>query len=400
MERVCLVLAVLGTAVGGCDVGDEEALSEASLPLAAADGGRWLALGGDLAPDPAAYLSRPSLAVAATRPLVAFSSLDTTSWRDTTTVLRWAAAGWLELGGFDGGGPAIAADEQHRPLVCFGSGPFVTRWNGSSWLDLGGDISTETGYRGARYLVEGCEGIVTGDGGEPTVAWSADVGAKANRVFVARWSRRDGRWIGLGVSPFGEDGVDPRATAAAIALDRRDRLVVATFTPGGSYGGGDTTRAFRREGAAWTRLGTDMPGTSEPTIAIDGDRTYLACGVAGSSLPPAVTVMQWRGHAWRAVAPALVGEGPALAFSSSGRLVLAYRASEGAAGDWSALRVVRLAHGQWHAAGDDLADLTTTSARQAIAVDALGRPLVAWSQVDDSTGTGALFVRRFSEALP
>jgi hypothetical protein len=388
---VAVALAILATMTsGGCELAAQDAGSETTEALAASDG-RWVALGGDLSPDPAAYLSRPSLAVTPVRPIVAFSSMDPTSGLQTTTVSRWSAGAWDGVGAFEGTRPVIGADDQNRLFVCDGSGPFVERWNGSSWNDVGGDISTETGYRGDRYLVEGCQGLVFNADGEPVVAWSADVGAKANFVFVARWSRDDRRWIGVG-----DGAIGPRATDAAIAVDKRDRLVVATFTPGGSYGGGDTTRVFRRDGAAWAQLGGDARGTSEPTVAIHGHKAYLAYGVAEPS--PTVTVMQWRGDGWQVIAPALPGDGPTIAFTRSGKLVLAYRASEEISGERSALRVVHLAHGAWYAVGDALADVTAKVAWQAIAMDGLGRPVVAWREQDDATS--ALFVRRFSDTLP
>jgi len=37
---------------------------------------------------------------------------------------------------------------------------------------------------------------------------------------------------------------------------------------------------------------------------------------------------------------------------------------------------------------------------QAIAVDAAGRPTVAWREQDYETGVSRLFVRRFSDPLP
>lgn len=398
MTSARLTLVVVGTLVGGCDVDGPEAVSEASEAIAGGDAGTWRELGGDLSPDPAAYLSRPSLVAAPLmRPAVAFSSLDPVTSLDTTAISRWFRGAWQPLGAFDGTAPAIAVDGRERLLVCYGSGPFVKRWNGSSWIDLGGDISSETGYRGVRYQVEGCQGMVIDSGDAPIAAWSADVGAKANLVFAARWSRRDGRWLGLG-----DDAVGPRATEAAIAIDLRDRVLVATFTPGGSYGGGNTTRAFRWDAAAWTQLGPDLPGTSEPTVAIHGNRGYLAHGVIAPGLPPAIAVMRWQAGAWQPVAPALQGEGPTIAFTPSGRLVLAYRTFEGIAGESErhALRVVRLAAGQWRSVGAELADVTTKLAWQAIAVDALGRPIVAWREQDVATGVSRLFVRRFDQPLP
>jgi len=398
MLRTHLVLVILGTFVGGCDLDGQEAVSGIEDDIGAAPGGHWVALGDDLSPGPSVYLSRPSLVAAPrVRPIVAFSSFDASTWLDTTVVSRWTPGAWAPLGVFDGSTPKLAFDGRERPLVCYGSGPFVKRWNGSSWVDLGGDIATETGYRGVRYQVEGCQGMVVSSDDEPIVTWSADVGAKANLVYVARWSRHDGRWIGLG-----EDAVGSRATDAAIAIDLHDRLVLATFTPGGSYGGGKTTRTFRWDGSTWTQLGVDVPDTNEPTVAIHRNRIYLAYGVVERGLPPRVEVLRWQGTAWEPIAPALSGDGPTIAFTPSGTLVLAYRTFEGIAGESErqALRVVRLRGGSWFSVGAELADVTMKLAWQAIAVDAAGRPTVAWREQDYETGVSRLFVRRFSDPLP
>jgi hypothetical protein len=402
MERARFTLVVVGTLVGGCDVDGQDAVSGTTEVIASEHVGPWVALGDDLSPDPSAYLSRPSLVAAPlVRPIVAFSSSDAATspdtTLDTTTISRWTRGAWDPLGAFDGTAPSIAVDGRERLLVCYGAGPFVKRWNGSSWIDLGGDISTETGHRGVGYQVEGCQGMVISSDDEPIVAWSADVGAKANLVFVARWSRHAGRWLGLG-----GDAVGHRATDAAIAIDLHGRVVVATFTPGGSYGGGNTTRTFRWDGATWTQLGADLPGTSEPTVAIRDNNTYLAHGVIAPGLPPAVVVMRWKARAWAPIAPALSGDGPAIAFTPSGKLVLAYRAFEEIAGESQrhTLRVVRLAGGEWRSVGAELTDVTTKLAWQAIAVDALGRPTVAWREQDYTTNVSGLFVRRCNDTLP
>jgi len=398
MQRTPHVLVALGVFVGGCVSGGGDAVAETEEALIAEPRGRWVALGDDLSPGPSVYLSRPSMVAAPlVRPIVAFSSFDAETWTDTSVVSRWTAGAWAPLGVFDGTTPKLALDGRERPLVCYGSGPFVKRWTGSSWVELGGDIATETGYRGVRYQVEGCQGMVVSSDDEPIVTWSADVGAKANLVYVARWSRHHHRWVGLG-----EDAVGSRATDAAIAIDRRDRVVVATFTPGGSYGGGNTTRAFRWDGSTWTQLGADVPDTSEPTVVARGNKVYLAYGVIERGLPPTVVVMNWQDEAWEPIAPALSGDGPTIAFTPTGKLVLAYRTFEGIVGESErqALRVINLRGGAWYAVGAEIADVTMKLAWQAIAVDDLGRPSVAWSEQDYAAGVSRLFVRRFSEPLP
>ncbi|MBS1123878.1 MAG: hypothetical protein H6Q90_6106 [Deltaproteobacteria bacterium] len=119
-------------------------------------------------------------------------------------------------------------------------------------------------------------------------------------------------------------------------------------------------------------------------------------------LPPKVEVLRWQANSWKPIAPALSGDGPAIAFTPSGTMVLAYRTFEGIAGESErqALRVVGLRGGGWFAVGAELADVTLKLAWQAVAVDAAGRPTVAWREQDYETGVSGLFVRRFTDALP
>ena len=83
---------------------------------------------------------------------------------------------------------------------------------------------------------------------------------------------------------------DPVVDVAAVAADgdlvyaSTDRLYVATFTPGGSYGGGATTRVWSWDGATWIQLGADMPATADPVIAAGHCRLHLALEDEGGAL--------------------------------------------------------------------------------------------------------------------
>lgn len=70
--------------------------------------------------------------------------------------------------------------------------------------------------------------------------------SKANAVYAARWNRQQERWEGLGPGSIGG-----RATDVYVDIDVQDRLYVAAYSPGGSYGGGATTRVWRWSGSSW-----------------------------------------------------------------------------------------------------------------------------------------------------
>jgi hypothetical protein len=115
------LFAVLGACGGAAPgLGDEEL--ELSAEQRAA---RWIALGGDLNPEPAALLSKPSLTGdPRLEPVVAFSVMDLDTGADRTHVSRWDSGGWVSLGPpLDEGGPSIGSDGQKRLLACTGEDP-------------------------------------------------------------------------------------------------------------------------------------------------------------------------------------------------------------------------------------------------------------------------------------
>jgi hypothetical protein len=391
---VLLMAAAAGCSGAPSDAGaDVDVDVEQSEVQSALRSAAWEPLGGNLNPFPGQFVSAPSLVVnPPARPALAFSTVDPVTGLDRAFVLRWRHGDWTAVGegGFDGQGPSIAADDDGRLYACFaaaGKGPVVQRWDGDAWVARGGDIGIETGFAGTRYLVESCDGIQLARGHRPVVAWSADVGAKNDAVYVAQWQRPDRAWAGIGPGRIGG-----RAGSPSLATDGRDQLYVATFSPGGSFGGGDTTRVWSWDGAVWVQLGPDMPATGHPVIAAGRCSLHLALEDDASG---AVTVMKWLDGAWSLLPSPGLGSAPALAFTSSGHPVVAFIDT----GEPRTIRVVTLVRGAWRDVGGGVASLgTDTTVSLTIAVDARDRPTLAWSE-EGFTGIGNVFAMRYGAAL-
>lgn len=395
MDRKCKIaqrclLAVSGLLLLGSCAGPAAEEDDALESAVSSRSASWAPLGGNLSPSSAALVTMVSLAGdPRLQPVLAFSYIDSAQ-ADKTQVARWSGGDWVALGQpFAALGPSDASDSQRHPYVCVGGGgPFVHRWSGASWAALGGNISEETGYKGSRYQVDSCGGLVLDSTETPIVAWSADVGAKANLVYAARWNRQLQKWEGLGAGSIGG-----RATSAVLDIDARDRLYVAAYSPGGSYGGGATTRVWRFQGGTWTQLGQDMPGTDSPVIAVYENTAYLALSSHAST---ALRVLRWQEDSWLDLPSPGGGTLPALDFTPSGKLVLAYVDD----GTPARLRVKYLSGGTWHSVGASVSDAAGESIGDLdLSLDARGRPCLAWHE-QDASGNTSVLVRRYGAALP
>jgi len=356
----------------------------------------WQQLGGDLNPFPGQPVSRPSLVVEPPAgQVLAFSAIDPATSAGRVFVFRRRHGDWAPVGeALDGAGPALAANERGGLAVCLAppasdaaGGPMVRRWTPGGWIAVGGDIGAETGFAGTRYLVDACGGIVLGERQAPIVAWSAQVGPKNDRVYAATWRAGDGHWTGLGPGAIGV-----RPDAVSLAAGAHDRVYVATFTPGGSYGGGATTQVWSWDGTAWNQLGADMPATADPVIGESHGSSVLALQDAASGT---LRVMRWTDSGWSSLPSPGAGGAPALAFTSSGKPVIAF--VDDAAPP--AIHVVTLAHGQWRAVGGPVAAAGTGLVQLAVALDDQDRPTVAWSEYDFAAGTSAVFAARHDAPL-
>ncbi|HRI48627.1 MAG TPA: hypothetical protein PLW65_00480 [Pseudomonadota bacterium] len=388
VARSCLFMGLLVLGACGGAPADEDELTSAVSGQAVS----WTPLGGNLSPEPGSLVTRLSLAGdPRLEPVLAFSTIDQVTSAEQTRVARFSDGGWVALGPpLTALGPSVANDSQRRAYLCTGSGgPLVRRWNGTSWVAVGGNISQETGYQGTRYQVGSCGGLVLDSTDTPLVAFSADVGAKANAVYAARWNRQEERWEGLGPGSIGG-----RATEVYVDIDVQDRLYVAAYSPGGSYGGGATTRVWRWSGSSWTQLGGDLPGTASPVIGVYQNTAYLALHDNASG---EIRVLKWRQGAWQPLPSPGHGELPALDFTKFGRPVVAYAD----AGPPAALRVKYFLGGAWHSAdpGVSIAADRLVGGLE-LSLDSRGRPSLAWNEQDLGGSQAGVFVRRASTSLP
>lgn len=395
LQAIGLVSLLVGGAAA-CSAEPVDGEQEIGEARAGSPPPAWQMLGGDLSPFPGQPVSGPSLVVGPFGgQVLAFSSIDPVASADRTFVLGWHHGAWTPVGEvFDGAGPALAAGDHAGLYVCFAppassavGGPIVRRWTLGGWVAVGGDIGAEAGFEGTRYVVDGCGGIQLGDRGEPIVAWAAEVGIKSDQVYAAEWGRAGRQWKGLGSDPIGE-----RPAAVSLAAGPHDRLYAATFTPGGSYGGGATTQGWAWDGTAWNQLGADMPATADPVIGVGYGAPYLALqdGASGNLM-----VMRWVNGAWSPLPSPGAGGAPALAFTSSGKPVLAF--VDAAASP--TIRVVTLAHGRWREVGGGVAPAGAGVVQLAIVLDDQDRPTVAWSKYDFAAGTSGVFAARSGTCL-
>lgn len=379
--RACVMVLLAGCVTPSLDDGENVATISRE---------EWVQLGGNLNLIPTEQVFALTLSgTPLLAPVVAYSAAAPTTFAQRTALLRFREGDWDVLGEpLAEPGPALGSDSQRRNFICTGGGPLVRRWNGS-FVSVGGDLGEETGFRGTRYSVNGCGGIVLDRSDTPIVAWSADVGAKANVVYAARFDAEQKKWQGLGGGNIGE-----RATSAGLALDDQDRVHVVTYSPGGSYGGGATTRVFGLNGNNWNLLGSELPNTSNPVIAIHDSDVHLALRDNASG---EVRVLRLQGSSWQPLPSPGRGDLPALDFTRSGNPVVAFAEADAQV----VLRVRYFVDGAWVSVGDSVSD-DSTRPIELLALDheAGGRPVVTWSQLGCEGIHTNIFVKRYSVPLP
>lgn len=366
------LLLTAGACLAGCNgaAPDEgEAVEQESV--SAHHASSWVQLGGSLNPAPQedvgalALAASPALRPSA-QPLVGLS----TSTETRAFVLTGSR--FKPLGEpLPGASSALALGSRRAIYACtadtYSGGPFVHRWDGTRWSAVGGDISVETGYaRPApqRYVLQGCGGIVLA-GEVPVVAWSALVGVKSHAALVARFNAQSGRWEAM------EPGLSGRSPDVSLTVDEAGSLYAVTFSPGGSYAGGNTTRVWRFGTSGWSQLGSDLPDTTEPRLAARDHALYLALGRTGSA-SGAMQVLRWQGGSWRELPSPGEGSARSLTLTLAGRPLLAFTD----AGTPTRLRVSYLADGSWHELGSGVADVSQPDLGVVLDLDARERPLV------------------------
>ena len=365
----------------------------------------WANLGDNLNPYPSDFIGKFSLSADPRKnPVLAFSHTDRETYASETLVMRWRNKHWEMIGEPLAGlkNPSIGQDAEKNLYLCAAGrggivsesddikgGPYVFRWDGQQWQPIGGSIAKESGnWSRRRFNVNACDGIVLDSSGAPIVTWSSHVGSKAHFAFAARWDDDLNQWVSLGESLTSFAG---RATRAYIDIDLKDRVYIATHRPGGSYGGNNTTEVWRWNGEKWRQLGGNMPNTRTPVIAVYDNKVYLALTDVETGQ---IKVMRWKGKRWKELASPGYGENPVLDFTLRGKVVTAYIDKENP--ETPFVRVKLLRKKRWRPVGNVVSELPTNIYSELdIAIDAKGRPTVAWSESDFSEETTGLFAKRY-----
>jgi hypothetical protein len=155
----------------------------------------------------------------------------------------------------------------------------------------------------------------------------------------------------------------------------------------------------------WQQLG-NSPGTGGNTSLVTDGSTTIIASVAFDGVANSIYVRQWDGTTWTQLGPALSAVGgftnaasPSLALDGGGNPVLAV--SEDTAGI-SVVYVRRWQNGTWVAVGSALnADTNddnfdTDGIEPSLALDSLGNPVVAWSEISGIDGVRRLYVWRWT----
>jgi hypothetical protein len=226
------------------------------------------------------------------------------------------------------------------------------------------------------------------------------------------WSWTLPRWQWMGGTAL---RVDDGHTIgqARLAVDPEDRpLTVWLEERGGTVPPSDV-QAAAWDGQAWEGLGGrlngddrvgPMYGSQDVAVASDGT-VVVAWTTPVSGVPDSVWVHRWSGSAWEAI-----GGGPindptsvpvrqhvSLVLDDLDRPVVAWDARPGGLSAAADVRVSRWTGSAWVAVGTPRRrDPTHVSFRPFLALDAAGRPIVAWSERLDDTSTHDVFVDRWS----
>ncbi|HEY5925013.1 MAG TPA: Ig-like domain-containing protein [Kofleriaceae bacterium] len=227
---------------------------------------------------------------------------------------------------------------------------------GSTWLSLGGSLGASDVSSVA----------VTLDGNDPIVAWS-----DAGQAHVARWT---GAWSEY-TSPGAADHV-------ALATPPSGSPLLARF--------GASAGVHELAGSTWQALGMDVAIAS--SIA---STPALAAGIAGK---PAIGWIDAQSQlrvfrydtTWTAIAPLSVSPGSRMSLAARGSsLAVAWDQYAGSFGVLAAqLSGVATT---WTRLGRALdIDITGNAVAPAIAYDAIGAPVVAWTELVETKQRGAL----------
>jgi hypothetical protein len=294
---------------------------------------------------------------------------------------------------------ALSVDARGRPLlawreeVIWGHHLVVARWDGA-WQRLGEPelLPVEVGELGLDLAV--------GDDDLPVVVWQQRRPGDGLHVLVAK------RWGGLAWNRLGwELNVDPGQNARdpALTIDASGAPVVVwqESTPMAL----SSIRVSRWSGGAWRPLGGALNRHPDPAAASYGSSVDIVATHDGgmvvawhedspNGIVDDVQVARWDGQAWRYLPSVDDSDDsslhPALALDAAGRPVVAW---EEIGGITAKLRVARWTDRGWELLGGDLnLDGGLSAFDPSVALDAAGRPHIVWKE--GGSRPGSIYLKR------
>ncbi|MBN2494475.1 MAG: hypothetical protein JXR96_07800 [Deltaproteobacteria bacterium] len=376
------------------------------------------------------------------RPVAAWQEQSSWALPPEIFLRRFDGAGWEALSGSASGGglsrnpgpseyPALAIDGDDRPVVAwhdespgvYTSGYsyyheiFLRRFDGSDWEEVGspgtkGALSDNPGLSAAPALAFGPDG-------NPLIAWHDDSGG-ATQIYLLRfdgseWEELAGSASGGGLSQTGSWSQYP-----ALAIDGQGKPVVAWRECDSPFNDGCPQVFLRRfDGSDWEELAGSASGDGlsrkagcspgRPALALDEDgMPFVAWDDNDYPAPPQIYLRRWNGTGWEEIGGSASGDGisasegnsldPALAIDASGRPVVAWQ--DDSAGNFE-IYLRRWNGSAWEelagsGSGGGLSANEGWSLCPRLALSADGQPVVGW--MDDSAGEFALYLRRFDGA--
>jgi hypothetical protein len=241
---------------------------------------------------------------------------------------RWTGGAWEEFGGslvvgsadnLRRGSPGMALDGAGFPVVAWTeeNDIHLRRWDGKEWAELGGSASAGGLSRSGRNCAYPV--VAVGREGRIHVAWIA-AGGPGCVIELREWDGKSWKDLGLGATCLGEVREDARC---GLALDGAGRPVVAWLGHEGEVG---HVYLKRWDGAAWVEVGgsASEAGLSRSTgkcgsvaLALDArDRPVVAwCGEQDRHSE--IYLRRWDGAAWVELAGSGSGSGISRNFSNS-----------------------------------------------------------------------------------
>lgn len=151
--------------------------------------------------------------------------------------------------------------------------PYLGMWDGEEWQDIGGLSGT-----GDAILIEGDDVIV---GGAFNIA-----GGNGNCTGIGRYNLTTKQW-----TPYAT-GTPGRGRVSAI-IRFHDTLIMA-----GRFAFGDSILNIAKwDGSRWRPVGSGVTGTVS-TMAVLGDRLYVAGSLTAAGGAPASNIAWWDGNSW------------------------------------------------------------------------------------------------------